>query len=458
MGLASICGRVIVCTVLAILLTLTDTENLGAQEQLARAANLAAARTVFEDLSESDRKAMQDALIWTGQYNGVPDGTFGQQTFDAIAAYQQSRRKAPTGSLGAAERTELQSAAQRARAAAGFVMLDDARTGARIGIPTKVLSKTDLSPTGGTRWQSADDRVTLDTRTGPPNATLQLLYDRNVAIQAVGRVVTYKVLRPNFLVIAGETGTGKFYTRYDAGDAGIRGFSIGYDKALASQLDRLVVAIANSFDPFGSAPVAAVPHQPPASPAVLPPLTAGRRMIGTGIALAPRRVLTTVQPGPCGEMKVGDVAVSVPQPRPANTSWNVLDLAGDLPAAIAGMKGAPVKIGDPVLVLSYAADDPRSLTVVAGVMADELSVFAPLQAEAGGAPVVDGKNQLLGIVWPVSSARKVAGIMTTSRHAIIPVDALAPSFPLAGASPETIGAAATAAFWKPVLVPITCAL
>jgi hypothetical protein len=87
-----------------------------------------------------------------------------------------------------------------------------------------------------------------------------------------------------------------------------------------------------------------------------------------------------------------------------------------------------------------------------------LSVFAPLQAEAGGAPVVDGKNQLLGIVWPVSSARKVAGIMTTSRHAIIPVDALAPSFPLAGASPETIGAAATAAFWKPALFPITCAL
>src|SRR3712207_7789826 len=41
-----------------------------------------------------------------------------------------------------------------------------------------------------------------------------------------GRNVTYKVLRPDFFVIAGETPTGKFYTRYSGGEAGIRGFSI----------------------------------------------------------------------------------------------------------------------------------------------------------------------------------------------------------------------------------------
>ena len=58
------------------------------------------------------------------------------------------------------------------------------------------------------------------------------------------------MLRPDFFVVAGETAGGKFYTRYGSGPGGLRGFSIGYDKAVAPQFDRLVVAIANSFTPF----------------------------------------------------------------------------------------------------------------------------------------------------------------------------------------------------------------
>ena len=38
------------------------------------------ARVAFEALAETDRKLIQDALIWTGDYNGVADGTFGRQT------------------------------------------------------------------------------------------------------------------------------------------------------------------------------------------------------------------------------------------------------------------------------------------------------------------------------------------------------------------------------------------
>jgi hypothetical protein len=371
MGLANTCGRPAAVVIVAAILMLTGAHPVAAQEAPARSASdLALARPAFDSPSESERRAVQDALIWTGQYNGVADGTFGRQTFDAITAYQQSRRGAASGILTRDERAELLASAQRARSAAGFTIVDDARTGVRIGIPTKVLPKSDGNPAGGTRWQSVDGKVTLDTRTAPPDATLQALYDRNLAIKAAGRNITYKILRPNFLVIAGETAAGKFYTRYDSGDAGIRGFSIGYDKALAPQIDRLVVAIANSFDPFGNNPPPAAMPQPVAAPVSesLPP--SGRRVIATGIAIAPRRILTIAQSASCRDMKAGDIAVGMQQPQAGNARWSMIELPRDLPDTIPAILTGTAKADDRVLVLTYTTDDPRALAVVPGAMMD----------------------------------------------------------------------------------------
>ena len=282
--------------------------NLGPSAAQAPAQNpaLEAARVPFEALAEADRKAVQEALIWAGFYSGMADGSFGRQTFEAINAYLATQRQPPTGALSAPLQAALIGAGRQARSAAGFASVDDPRSGVRIGVPAKVLPKQDASPGGGSRWQSADGRVTLDTRVAPADATLASLYERNLAIQSPGRVASYKVLRPDFFVIAGETPTGKFYTRYAAGPAGIRGFSLGYDKALAPSVDKLVVAVANSFVPFpdSAAPAATLPaapstatarrsprhqparHRPPRQPRV------HARLIGTGIALSPRQVVT----------------------------------------------------------------------------------------------------------------------------------------------------------------------
>lgn len=459
MSLESLCERSFAGAVLATLLSVGALQSASAQDPLARAAassaNLTTARAAFDALPESERQALQDALIWTGFYNGVADGAFGRATFDAISAYQQSRRRAPSGVLNPAERGELQTIAQRGRNAAGFTILDDARTGARIGIPKASLPERDANASGGTRWQSADDKVTLDTRTAPPDATLQSLYDRNLAIQAAGRVITYKVLRPNFLVIAGETATGKFYTRFDSGVSGIRGFSIGYDKALAPQVDRLVVAIANSFDPFPEKPIAATP---PANvqPVTLPAPPSDRQVIGTGIVIAPRRVLTAAKLASCRDRRVG----GIPAPAPQQTAaWSIIELAQDLPRAVGPLMGATANGGEAVLVLSYTSDPAPSLNVVPGTMVDSASLIAPLQPGASGAPVIDETNRLIGLVGAAGAdGRKVAGIMTTARHGMVPVRDFSASLspPSQSQAPEARGAAAIAASWKPALVPLTC--
>src|SRR4051812_9381071 len=273
---------------------------------------LEAARAAFEALPEADRKGIQDALIWAGVYSGMADGTFGRQTFEAIAAYQRQSGQPANGILTSAARALLSAKAQQARTATGFAIVDEPRSGVRIGIPAKVLPKQDVNQNGGTRWQSPDGQVTLDTRTAPPDATLQALYDRNLAIQAQGRVVTYKIIRPDFFVIAGETPIGKFYTRYAGGPQGIRAFSIGYDKTLSPMFDRLVVSIANSFVsfPMAVAPVAATQTPVPSvvTPAPRAPepasKTGGPRLIGTGLVVGPRQVLTTAPVSTCPNIQV----------------------------------------------------------------------------------------------------------------------------------------------------------
>ena len=71
---------------------------VGAQAPSPDAA-IDSARSAFEALSDTDRKAIQDALIWTGDYSGVADGTFGRQTFAAIAAFQMRMQQPPNGIL-----------------------------------------------------------------------------------------------------------------------------------------------------------------------------------------------------------------------------------------------------------------------------------------------------------------------------------------------------------------------
>jgi hypothetical protein len=209
------------------------------------------AKTAFEALPEAERKAIQDALIWTGDFNAAVSGEFGRRSFDAINAYLTRAKQPANGMLDAQTRKALLASAQRAKDAAKFGVLSDPRTGVRLGVPQGILVKHDVNPNGGSRWQSADGKITLDTRAvAPSEADLAALYERSLAVQTPGRQVTYKLLRPDFFVVSGETPTGKFYQRYASGPTGVRGFSLGYDKALAKDFDRTVIAIANSFAPF----------------------------------------------------------------------------------------------------------------------------------------------------------------------------------------------------------------
>jgi peptidoglycan hydrolase-like protein with peptidoglycan-binding domain len=89
-------------------------------QQPARAdTGLDTAKRAYEALPLPERQAIQDALVWTGDLNGTPDGTFGPRTYEAIRAYQTRAKLNPNGTLDPAGRTGLTCrSAMRTRAAA----------------------------------------------------------------------------------------------------------------------------------------------------------------------------------------------------------------------------------------------------------------------------------------------------------------------------------------------------
>src|SRR5579883_2862196 len=220
----------------------------GAADQVFQAQKAA-----YEALSEADRRAIQDALIWTGDYNGVVDGNFGKRTRDAILAYQADAKTPTTGILDPAALAKLIAAASKAKAAVKFQIVADEKSGVRIGAPLKLLDRRAALP-NGLRLANADGSATLDLASA--DGDLAALYAR-LGADAPGRKATLKLSRPDFFVLSGEEGGHKFYMRYAKAPASwpdpnqVRGFKLTYP-AQSSSFDRVAVAIADTFEPFST--------------------------------------------------------------------------------------------------------------------------------------------------------------------------------------------------------------
>lgn len=384
------------------------------------ATAMTAAQAAFLALPEAERKAIQDDLIWAGGFTGATSGSFGLITFHAIRRFQRALAAPDDGILTPAQRQGLAARAKAARDKAGFRILHDDNTGAALGVPTRVLTRRDRTP-AGSRWQSADGRITLDTRVAKAPDTLETLYDRATAQQA-GRKVTYRLLKPRFFVVTGETETGRFYIRLDKGDSALRGFSIGYDKTLAAQVEPLVIAVADSFEAF-PAPAASLPSAVPktADPAPSATAPAVPRLLG-GLRLPDGRIVTATAPlgacrtpGPALMRADAGLSLLAPDKAGAPTPAPALSLAAAAPAD-----------GAPVIVLSAGATGPVFTSGTWRQGAPGAAVEAALQPGGGGSLVLDRTGALAGIVTaePVRTGA-VAGTLPVRRYAVAPAAAIA---------------------------------
>lgn len=398
-----------------------------AQAQQPPDPRLAAATQAYAALPEAERKAIQADLIWTGHLNSAATGNFGPLTFRAVNGFKAGRG-APDGQLTPAERQELARLARTARDAAGFTVITDERTGVRIGIPQKLLPKREATAAGGSRWQSGDGKITLDVSAGPASEPLPALFERAIAVNPnIQRRVTYKLLQPNFFVVAGETPSGKFFRRQASGPSGLRGFSVGYDKAVATTFDKVVTAIADSFEPFPTGPAPAAPSTGPAvasQPAAPPPAPTER--FGVGLVVAKDLVLTAQAAiESCKGLKVGARTARL-RPGGQESGLALLDVPGlAAPAAPGLLREEAPAAPEAVVVLAYdGAGAARAAMALPGEIAAG-GVFAPLQPGGAGSPVFDRQGRLAGLVTANPSDKfLIAGVAPQRSHAMAGAAAL----------------------------------
>jgi peptidoglycan hydrolase-like protein with peptidoglycan-binding domain len=388
---------------------------------------MAAGKAAFLALPETTRKAVQEALVWLGLYVGVNDGEFGKRTHDAILAFQGNVKTPAAGALSPPLLNALLAAAQKAREAAGFQVVSDPRTGAKIGAPLKLLNAH-----GGARLDFASNA----------DADLGALYTR-LSTATPTRKIAYKAIKPDaFFVVAGQEGPVKFYTRFDKSPTAappIRGFTFAYPASQTASLDRVAIAIANSFEPFPkSAPAPAANAVAPAvsSPA---PLPAAPSPAATALIVAPGKALTALKTDDCQNPTAAGKPVRIER---ADAGTGLVILAGDF----ASNGGAP-RLGSPsqdLVILGFSG--PRLAASSASFASDEARpiVTAALDKSAGGAPAFDRTGAIVGLVAPIAEEpKRVSGVALASPHPLIAPAALR-AF-LGASEPASEGAASLSA-------------
>ncbi|HEX4768684.1 MAG TPA: hypothetical protein VH414_20645 [Lichenihabitans sp.] len=424
-----------------------------------------ALKTAFDALPEADRRAVQNALIWVGDYTAAVSGAFGPRTRDALMAYGKEAKQPPLAVLEPAGRERLVAAARAASGAVGFATVRDKRAGLALGLPQKILTKVTTTDTG-TRSASGDGSLVVDTLSRPAgDGGLAALFDRMSAATAT-RAIAYKFSKPGFFVIAGETGERKFYSRFAiepeggeraAADRLIRGFTLTYPKADAKRMDRITIAMAATFDPFPPVAAGMAPTAKPTPPGVA---AAAPGLDAQAVIVAPGLALTSLVPQRCPAPQVGGTAVSFK--------------ASDAASGLALLAVPTSATASPPIA---AATDPQGTYFALFKQSDGLDVApailreapagpvvsGPLQQAVAGSPVISRAGQLVGTVRTgPASPKTIGGTVLATDYVLTGSAAIQAFLGRAGVTiaekrtpgPTTLGDAV--APWVPLLIEVTC--
>jgi hypothetical protein len=331
-----------------------------------------------------ERMAIQSDLVWTGDYNGTINGEFGERAIAAVKAFQKRKGGKETGVLNQPERAALAAAARPKQDAVGWRMVEDIATGARVGIPGKLVPQTSTIA-GGMRWASSRGEYSVETfRITQPGTTLPAVFER-MKKEPADRKPEYSVLRPDFFVISGLQNLKKFYVRAQVRGEEVRGITVLYDQAMAGMMEPVVVAMSSAFSAF------------PAASTLPPP----RRKVeyASGVVVAPGHIVTSREA--LEGCYVTTVAGIGGADRVADDKDRLILLrvyAADLkPMALAA---EPLKASD---VMLLGVPDPQAqggggaVSSAKARVSDALIIEPALAPGFDGAAVLDAQGRLAGL-------------------------------------------------------------
>jgi peptidoglycan hydrolase-like protein with peptidoglycan-binding domain len=202
-------------------------------------------------MAQAERQAIQSDLAWVGEYNGAISGEVSERMVAAIKEFQKSRGGKQTGVLNPQERGTLAETAKRRQENVGWKIITDAGTGARLGIPSKLVPQQS-SDANGAKWSSATGTVQIQlSRRKEANPTTAKLAEQEKK-EPAGRKVEYTVVKPDFFVLSGMQGLKKFYVRGQYRGDEVRILTVLYDQATEGTVEPVVIAMSSAFNPFPS--------------------------------------------------------------------------------------------------------------------------------------------------------------------------------------------------------------
>jgi hypothetical protein len=299
---------------------------------------------------------------------------------------------------------------QGALEAAGWRIIDDLVTGARLGLPSALVPKS-VPARMGSRWTSRQGQIDIETFRLHEGA-LAALFDAEKKVRR--RIVEHSTVTPDSFVMSGMQGLKRFIVRVQSSGSELRGITILFDQATEGVMAPIAATMANTYQGF---------PDPSAAP---PPGLRRSVEYGTAIVVSGQGHLIT-----SAQITDGCQAITIPgfghAERIAADKANDIALlrvygAQDLlPVALAGDGGA----GDDLTLIGIA--DPLAQAGGGAV------TRAPAHRGAqgldpapklgfSGAAAVDAQGRFAGMVDLQSTA--VAGAGAVNLAALIPPETL----------------------------------
>ncbi len=355
-------------------------------------------RATYAAMPLAERVSVQTDLIWASDYRGTANGEFTEREIAAIREFQKTNRSKQTGVLNPQEREILAAAAKKERDAVGWRVIEDARTGVRVGVPGKLMPQSARDKLGS-RWSSGRGEAAMETfRIKEPGTTLAAVFEQQKK-EPVERRVESSQLRPDSFVISGLQGLKKFYVRGYLKNGEVRGLTVLYDQAMEGTMAPLLPATWSAFVPFSPAETTIAAKDPPVS---------GKVEYGTGIVVStaghivtPRHVVdgceVIVVPGlgnahPVAEDQASNVALLRVY---GNRDLVPLPLASE---KALGRELTLIGVADPQAQAGGSAASSVRARLGAGSGGSGLRAVDPVPAPGfSGAAVIDADNRFAGM-------------------------------------------------------------
>ena len=299
---------------------------------------------------------------------------------------------------------------QGALAAAGWRIVDDLVTGARLGLPSALVPKT-APARMGSRWTSGQRQIDIETFRLHEGA-LAALFDAEKKVRH--RTVGHSTLTPDSFVMSGMQGLKRFIVRVQSSGSELRGITILFDQATEGVMAPIAAAMANTYQGFPD-PNAAPP------PGLRRSVEYGTAIVvsGRGDVIAPAQVVDGCQSitiagfghaERIAEDKANDLALL--------RVYGAQDL---LPVALTGDSAAGddltlIGIGDPLAQAGGGA------ITRAPAHRNAQGLDPAPKLGFSGAAAVDPQGRFAGMVDLSSTA--VAGAGAVSQATLIPIETL----------------------------------